>query len=88
MQLTAKTAMNVLAAKARTRLFIRSCRLPRQDRSGHLGAERNGLLRPLEFVKLESFARKRWTWEINALPFAKLTCEMGAREWLSLDMRG
>jgi hypothetical protein len=22
----------------------------------------------LEFVKLASFARKRWTWEINALP--------------------
>ena len=29
-----------------------------------------------------------WTWEINALPFAKLTCEMGAHKWLSLDMRG
>jgi hypothetical protein len=61
---------------------------PRQDRSGHLDVERNGLLRPLEFVKLESFARKGWTWEINALSFAKLICEMGARKWLSLDMQG
>jgi hypothetical protein len=35
------------------------------------------------FVKLRSFARKRWTLKNNGLHFAKLTCKSGAWIWRS-----